>query len=102
MTGKKELYTKDQAWEANQKIAEIHRLLNIDIDNTMRHWKYAYIDLFVTMHKGNLSAACRDLGVSYRTITNWMHEARLLKSKSRGRFEALKYARSRRGKSKEK
>ena len=102
MTGKHidEIPTKEQAWDANQKVAEIHRLLNIDIDSSLQNWKYAYVDLFITMHRGNLAAVQRDLGVSYRTLTYWMYGIKVLKTKSRGRAEALKTARSRRGKPK--
>jgi hypothetical protein len=82
--------TKKEALEASSKIAKINRLIDIKVGDAINRWKYGYADLVMVKHKGNIAAACRELGISYRTMINWIHESKKLRTKSRGRIAALK------------
>jgi hypothetical protein len=84
------IVTKKEALEASNKVAKINRLIDLKNGDAIKRWKYGYADLVMTKHKGNIAAACRELGISYRTMIHWIHEAKTIKSKSRGRIAALK------------
>jgi hypothetical protein len=47
--------------------------------------KYLYIDVVVERYQGNLTRAAKALGVSYKTMTNWVHGDYPTTCKSRGR-----------------
>jgi transcriptional regulator with PAS, ATPase and Fis domain len=47
--------------------------------------KYLYIDVVVERYQGNLTRSAKALGVSYKTMTNWVHGNYPTTCKSRGR-----------------
>ena len=47
--------------------------------------KYLYVDMIVERYQGNLTRAAKALGVSYKTMTNWVHGNYPTQCVSRGR-----------------
>ncbi len=52
--------------------------------------KFCWIDVVMDRNRGNISRSCRDLGVMYRTLSNWVHGDYPTTCISRGRGKPRK------------
>lgn len=69
----------------SKKATAMRLLERIPVGLTSDDIKYLYVDVVVERYQGNLTRAAKALGISYRTMTTWVHGDYPTQCKSRGR-----------------